>query len=134
MFVRWYGQTTVLCKRAKDAGYGLPNFVVNGTCTYPDLILGENNLIFDNTYIGHDFNIGNHVYVSPGVKLAGHCEIADLSFLGMGSNVKGGLRLGAETLLGAGSLLLSNTEEHGLYLGSPARLVRDHVESGIHIK
>ena len=137
--------------KGKNLGYSMPNLIAPTARTYDSLEMGENNLIFDNsyigaygrmgdnnivrpnTYLGHDFDIGNHVYISPGANIAGHCKVDDLSFLGLGSLVVGGIHIANETLLGAGALLTKNTEPYGQYLGSPAKLVRHHQENGINI-
>ena len=137
--------------KGKDLGYTMPNLIAPTARVYDSLELGENNLIFDNsyigaygklgdnniirpnTYLGHDFVIGNHVYISPGTNIAGHCRIDDLSFLGLGSLVVGGVHIANETLLGAGALLTKSSEPFGLYLGSPAKLASHHQEKGINI-
>jgi sugar O-acyltransferase (sialic acid O-acetyltransferase NeuD family) len=139
-------------EKCKAKGYMLANFISDQAVTYPDLEIGENNLIFGhaylgpdgtigdntivrpNTYIGHDFTIRDHAYVAPGVNIAGSCTIGELSFIGIGSTVIGGVVLAKETLIGSGSLVLKNTEAHGLYMGRPAKLIRKHVEHGIIIE
>lgn len=137
--------------RAKNKGYYLPNFV-SPKADVAGVIMGENNFIFSQvyighfsklgnnnlirpqTYMGHDVVVGNHVYVSPGCNIAGYCQIGDLSFLGIGSTIGGDrLHVARETLLGAGSLLLKDTDEYSMYIGVPCKKVKEHQEHGIII-
>jgi len=92
--------------------------------------MGDNNLIRPQAYIGHDFIIGNHVYIAPGCRVASSCQIDDLSFIGVGSIIKEKTHIARETLIGAGSLVLQNTEPYSMYFGQPAMKVKEHKETG----
>jgi sugar O-acyltransferase (sialic acid O-acetyltransferase NeuD family) len=137
--------------RAKSHGYRIPSFVAPGARVYPDLEMGEGNIVFDNvylgpggrmgsnnvirpqTYVGHGFRIGDHVFVGPRVAIGGRCRVGTLSFVGLGSTVIGGVTVAEETLVGAAALVLHDTEPCGAYLGHPARKVREHAADGVVI-
>ena len=74
--------------------------------------------------------IHSHCYIAPGCNIGGECEIKDLSFVGIGSTLVDSLILERETLIGAGSLVLKSTEPWSRYVGSPARKVGEHAETG----
>lgn len=135
--------------KAKEKGYYLPNCIFPDAKVYPDLIIGENNIICSDTYlgpygqignnniirqktyIGHNFRIASHVYISPGCIIGGYSQIDDLSFIAIGSVVKERIHIARETLLGAGSLLLNDTEESSQYFGHPCKKIKEHKEFGI---
>ncbi|OGW53952.1 MAG: hypothetical protein A2Y81_03175 [Nitrospirae bacterium RBG_13_43_8] len=139
----------VMFNKAKSKGYSLENFIGSGVIVPSDLIMGENNIINEgvilgpfgrlgdnnmirpNTYIGHNFKIHSHCYVAPGCNIGGGCEIKSLSFVGIGSTLRDRITLERETLIGAGSLVLQNTEPWSKYVGSPARKMGEHAETGI---
>lgn len=138
-----------LYDRVRAAGYCLPNIVAPRARTFPDLVLGDGNIIFDlayvgpgtrigsncvlrpQLYVGHDGVVGDHVFITSGVTVGGGTRIGDLSFLGLGATVLSGTCLAAETLVAAGALVTRDTEMYGVYVGQPAREVRRHPDEGI---
>jgi sugar O-acyltransferase (sialic acid O-acetyltransferase NeuD family) len=137
--------------RAKSHGYRLPSFVAPGARVFPDLEMGEGNIVFDDvylgpggrmgsnnvirpqSYVGHGFRIGDHVFVGPRAAIGGGCRIGPLSFVGLGSTVIGGVTLAEETLVGAAALVLRDTEPCSAYVGHPARKVSEHAAEGVVI-
>lgn len=139
----------IMFEKAKRKGYGLENFIGskaiipgdleigenniigNGVYLGPFGKLGDNNIIRPNTYIGHGFKIHNHNYISPGCNIGGESEIKSLSFIGIGSTLVDSITVERETFIGAGSLVLRNTEPYSKYVGSPAKKVGEHTNTGI---
>ena len=133
----------------KKKGYKFINFISKKAIVAEDIEMGENNIIFagvyldyfgrlgncniirPNTYIGHNFNIQNGVYIAPGCNIAGYSTIEDLSFIGIGSTIIERKTIKKETLIGASSLVTKDTEPYSLYLGSPAKKIKTHEETGV---
>ena len=87
--------------------------------------------------------LGNRVYLAPNVQLitsshefgprdqrAGHhangaITVEDGCWLGAGVTVLPGVKIGAGCIVGAASLVRKDTQPNGLYVGSPAKRVRD---------
>ncbi len=135
--------------RAKAAGYRLANCIARGARVYPDLRLGENNIVFDfaylgphcqlgsnnvirpQTYLGHDAVVGDHTFVASGVTIGGGCRLGSLCFVGLGATVLDNRTIADECLIGAGALLTGDTQPCGCYIGQPARRVREFTETGV---
>ncbi len=133
----------------KSKGYRFINFISKNAIVAKDLIIGENNLIFSGvyldyfgklgncniirpqTYVGHNFDIGNGVYIAPNCSIAGFCTIEDLSFIGIGSTILERLTIKRETLVGAASLVTKSTEPYTQYIDSPAKKVKTHEQTGV---
>ncbi len=77
--------------------------------------------------------IGDDVTIGHGVILHA-CTIGNFSLVGMGATVMDGAIIEDHVFVGAGALVAPNKrlESHGLYLGSPARRVRDLTEREIN--
>jgi carbonic anhydrase/acetyltransferase-like protein (isoleucine patch superfamily) len=74
---------------------------------------------------GFALEVGDDVTVGHRVVLHG-CRIGDRCLIGMGAVVMDGAVVHADTILGAGSLVTPGKElMPGLWVGSPARRVRD---------
>ncbi|MFO8025771.1 gamma carbonic anhydrase family protein [Thiohalophilus sp.] len=98
--------------------------------------IGANTNIQDNSVLhvthdgphnpgGYALKIGDNVTVGHRVILHG-CTIEDNCLIGMGATVMDGAVVHEHTILGAGALVTSGKKlESGLWLGSPARKVRE---------
>lgn len=107
------------------ATLGPNNFVWPGVVIEPGAQLGANNVLWSNATVCHDTRIGSHNFFAANSTLGGHVTVGDRSFLGFSCVVRERQRIGSDAILGAQSLLLQDAHDLGLYLGSPARRVRD---------
>ena len=85
--------------------------------------MGNNNVLREKVYLGHDFVIGDHTFIGVGCTIGGGARIGDGGYLAMGSTVTNDITVGAGTFLGIGSLLLRDTDPHAMYHGHPAKKV-----------
>ena len=89
--------------------------------------------------------VGNYVDIASDVKILCHSHvigtdpedrragkvtyesvsIGDYSWIGLGVTIMPGVHIGRGCVIGAGSLVTKDTEDNSLYVGSPARKVRD---------
>jgi acetyltransferase-like isoleucine patch superfamily enzyme len=89
-----------------------------------------------------DIVIGQRVYIGPramiltasheigagtqraGIGVVRRIHIGDGVWLGAGVTVLPGVSIGAGSIIGAGSVVLRDCDDHSIYAGNPARLVR----------
>jgi len=107
------------------------NIIMGGVYMGPFGSMGSNNIIRHNVYIGHNYSINSHNYIAPSCNIGGYVSMGELCFLGIGSTVKERIKISDETLLGAGAVLLKDTEPYSVYVGNPARKIKEHKETGI---
>lgn len=112
---------------AKAKGYTLATYVSSRASTWPDLELGENAFIMENTMIqpfvkvgrncimwcgssiGHHVVIGDNCFFAAGATVAGGVTIGGNCFLGIHATIREHLTIGAECIIGAGALVLRDT-------------------------
>jgi sugar O-acyltransferase (sialic acid O-acetyltransferase NeuD family) len=127
--------------QAKDKGYQLISYVSSKATTWPGLVLGDNCFIFENNviqpfvkigndvilwsgnHIGHHAVINDHCFIASHVVISGSVTIGPYSFLGVNSTIRDGIVIAKECVVGAGALILKDTVERGVYLGTPAQLL-----------
>ena len=117
-----------------DIQLGANNIIFSGSYIGPNGKLGDNNIVRQNVYLGHDFTIGDHNVISPGCNFAGLCKIQNLCYIGIGSTIIENITIFDETLIGAGSVVLRNTEPFSKNVGNPSKLIGYHVNEGIEMK
>jgi UDP-N-acetylbacillosamine N-acetyltransferase len=137
--------------KAKDKGYRLVNFVsknalvhdaealgennviLAGCILEPFVRLGDNNILWSGSTLCHGTQVGNHNFFAAGTILGGECAVGDCCFFGFGARVAAHLSISNETLVGANSLVLQDTEPFTRYLGTPAKRMGVHADRGIEI-
>jgi acetyltransferase-like isoleucine patch superfamily enzyme len=84
--------------------------------------INENVFISSNCFISHDVNIQAHTYCGPSVNLAGHSNIGECCFLGIGTTTVDGITIGNNVLSAAGSVIIQDIPENVLVAGVPAKV------------
>ncbi len=89
-------------------------------------VIGNNVTMAHGTLIGHGCYVGDNSHFANGVKLGGSCYVAPFSFLGSGSMLSANYKILAENvILGTGAVVVKNIEESGVYVGNPAKKIKE---------
>lgn len=94
-----------------------------------EIVIGPRSNIQDGSVVHLSIDLGTHVGqdVSVGHKAILHaCTIDDEVLVGMGAIIMDGAKVGARSIIGAGSLVTMGTEipPGSLVMGSPAKVIR----------
>lgn len=121
------------CRAARDAGYELVSYISSRATVWSGFDHGDNCLVLeDNTiqpfarlganvtlwsgnHIGHHSVIEDDVFISSHVVISGNVEIGARSFVGVNVTIRDGVRIGADNVLGAGSLILHDTADGSVF-------------------
>ena len=124
---------------AKALGYEFISYVSSRASTWPDLLVGENCLIYEHAIIQPYARIGNNVIIRSGAHISHHCTVADhafvaaevvmggegyvgeQAFVGVGAVLRDRIRIAKRTFIGAGAVVVQDTQADGVYVGNPAR-------------
>lgn len=125
---------------AKAKGYTLPSYI-SSKCTYlsqfkpgdncliledntiqPFVTIGNNVTLWSGNHIGHDSVIEDHCYLTSQVVVSGRVHIGPYCFLGVNATLRNGISVAASTLIGAGTVLMHDTNEKEVFV--PARAVK----------
>lgn len=109
-------------------------------------VVGEGSIICASNIITVNINIGNHVILNldctighdsiiqdyctilPGVNISGNVTIESGCEIGTGSAIIQGISIGANTILGAGSVLIKDLPESCTAVGVPAKIIKIRTE------
>lgn len=127
--------------QAKARGYTLASYVSSRASVWPDLVVGDNVLIYEHAiiqpfarvgsnciirsgaHVSHHCQVADHVFVSAEVAMASACHIGEQAILGVGSVLRDGLRIAERSFVGAGAVVVADTQADGVYVGNPARKI-----------
>jgi sugar O-acyltransferase (sialic acid O-acetyltransferase NeuD family) len=96
----------------------MPGAVVN--C---DSDVGDGVIVNTACSIDHDCTIGNYSHVSPGAHLAGNVTTGECVWAGLGCVIKEGVTIADRTIIGAGTVVLKNTQPGTTLVGNPAQSI-----------
>jgi acetyltransferase EpsM len=116
---------------AQDVRIGVGTVVVAGAVVNPNTVLGENVIVNTCASVDHDCIVEDGVHVAPGARLAGNVRIGSETWIGLGALVLQDRTVGARTLVGAGAVVTRDLPDDVVAYGAPARVIR-HRSQEIH--
>lgn len=124
-------------------GFQTPSFIHNSVVIPRELKIGRGVYILPGSIIMPFVEIHDFVMISIGVKVAHHTILGEASFLstgvnigamidfgkcafaGIGSTISTGVkRIGNYAIIGAGSVIIRDVEDHAVIVGNPGRVIR----------
>lgn len=93
--------------------------VVINCCTK----IGKGCIINTGATIDHDNVIDDYVHISPGAHLAGAVKVGKNTWIGAGGIVINNINITGNCVIGAGAVVISSISEPGIYVGVPAKKI-----------
>lgn len=116
-----------------------PNVIISDTSTVSEgsiicagsiitvnATIGKHVIINLDCTIGHDAIIQNYTTVLPSVNVSGFVDLATCVSVGTGSALIQGVKVGENTIIGAGSVVVKNLPANCTAVGSPAKPIKFH--------
>jgi sugar O-acyltransferase (sialic acid O-acetyltransferase NeuD family) len=87
--------------------------------------LGNNIVLWSGNHIGHQTVIHDNVFISSHVVVSGYCEVGANCFLGVNSSIANNVNIAPDCLIGMGAVIHKHTEARKVYVGNPAKPIKD---------
>lgn len=113
---------SVLISSKVNVGEG--TIICAGTIITVNITIGNHVIINLDCTLGHDDVISDFVTIYPSVNVSGNVVVRECSELGTGAQIIQGKCIESNTILGAGTIVISDIEESGTYVGSPAKKIK----------
>lgn len=117
----WISKTALIYSEDIQEG----NIIMPGTLIGPTCSLGKCNILESRVCISHDSIIGNFNFISSAVTTGGFADLGNNTFIGLNATIRDGVKIDDYTLVGAAANVLSSTSQGGIYVGNPARRVKE---------
>jgi len=110
---------------SKNVKLGIGIFVGQNVVINNSSCIGDCAIINTSASIDHDNLIGKFVNVSPGCHTSGRVIIQSNVFLGTGSIIIPDRIIGEHSIVGAGSIVISDIRPNCKVVGNPARVIKN---------
>lgn len=91
--------------------------------------IGNFSIFNLNSTIGHDVIVEDFVNIAPGANISGNVHIEQGCWIGTGAVINQGdnkskLKIGSDTVIGSGSVVVKPCEPNSVYVGIPAKKIK----------
>ena len=98
--------------------------VMGGVIVNSDTEIGEHCILNTSSSVDHDSFMDDFSSLAPKVSTGGNVKIGAFSAICLGANINNGITIGEHTVIGSGSMVLSDIEGYSVAYGAPARIIR----------
>jgi sugar O-acyltransferase (sialic acid O-acetyltransferase NeuD family) len=119
-FISFIHPSATIGERVK---FGKGVVICPGASISVDISIGDFSMIGPNTTIGHDGTIGAWCTLCAQCDVTGRVTIGDRVFLGSRVSIIPSKKVGSKSILGAGSVVISDVPEGVTVVGNPARIL-----------
>jgi len=100
-------------------------FICPGVFLGPNVSVHDHVFIYNSVSISHDSIIGSNTFISPNVCVAGFTKIGSSCKLGINTTIIDNINIADNVKTGGGTVVINNLNQSGLYVGNPARFLKD---------
>lgn len=95
-----------------------------GTVLAVDSVIGKHSIINLSCTVGHDTVLEDYVTVYPGSNISGNVIVGEETELGTGMQIIQGKKIGKQSIVGAGSVVVKDIPERCTAVGNPAKPIK----------
>ncbi len=108
----------------KDVIFGCGNVFMPGAIVNANSIIHDFCILNTNSSLGHDGHMESYSSLAPSACCGGSLSLDKFSAISLGVNIINGITIGSNTVIGAGSLVVTDFGDNVTAYGSPAKVVR----------
>ena len=98
--------------------------ILSGVRISNSVSIGKGCIVYYNSIITHDSFIGDFVEISPSVNILGRVEISSYTHIGSNATILPDIKIGKNSIIGAGSVVTKDVPDNALVVGVPAKIVK----------
>ena len=111
---------------ANDTIIGEGVYILGGTHVMPFVKIDDFVMISVSSNIIHHSILGKGTFISNAVNFGAFVESEECAFVGMGATVMTGVkRIGKNSIVGAGSVVIKDVPDNSVVAGVPARVIKE---------
>lgn len=108
---------------AQDVQVGDGSMICAGVVVNPQTTIGVNAILNTGCTVDHHSCLADHVHIAPGANMGGEVHVGEGALVGIGATVMPRRKIGAWSIVGAGSLVHEDVPDGAVVVGVPARRI-----------
>ena len=112
----------IMDKNSCEFGYG--NIICSGCVLTTEISIGNFNLINLNSTIGHGVKLQDYCVINPLSSISGDVQIDGEVLCGSGCQLKQGIHIGAESIIGLGAFIVKDVEPKSIMICKSAEIMK----------
>lgn len=117
--------SAIISKRASISSQGV--IIGAGVIIGSNTTIGNHVIINRGAQLGHDISIKEFVSIESAVTMGGFCIVGKESYLGMNATIIPLKKIGKNSIVGAGSVVLHDVSDNTFVAGNPALIKRKNI-------
>jgi UDP-N-acetylbacillosamine N-acetyltransferase len=109
---------------ARDAEIGSGTVIAAGAVINPAARIGDNVIVNTHATIEHDCIVEEGAHIGPGANLGGAVYLETCAWIGIGASISDHCRIGKNSIVGSGAVVLDNVAASSVVAGVPAKFLR----------
>lgn len=101
-----------------DGKIGRNCFILEDNTIQPFVTIKDNVTLWSGNHIGHHSTIESHCFLASHIVVSGGVLINEQCFIGVNATLRDHITIGARSVIGAGTLLLSDSAPDSVYKGN----------------
>ena len=98
--------------------------VMQGVVLQAEVEVGDHCIINTACSIDHECKIANFVHISPNSTLCGNVHVGEGTWIGAGTTILPGVKIGKWCTIGAGSVVSKNIPDYALAAGNRCKIIK----------
>mgnify|MGYP001141138434 CR=1 FL=1 len=91
----------------------------------PDTTIEDNCILLPNSFLGHDSTMKRFSHITTNSVVGGYVTLGVGSHIGSNATIREYVQVGDFAIVGSGSVVLENVHNNTIYVGNPARLIKN---------
>ncbi len=96
-------------------------FILENNTIQPFVEIKNNVFLWSGNHVGHGTKIDDNCYISSQVVISGNVHIKANVFIGINSSIRDSIIIEKESLIGASSVIMENTQPKGVYVSEKTK-------------
>lgn len=115
---------------SRMAHLGAGTVVLQNAVVASNAQIGNHVMVLPLSVVSHEVCIGEYTAIAGGVCLSGNVEIGRSCYVGSNASIRNSVVVGDCSLIGMGSVVLDDVPPNSVVVGSPAKFLRNVMETG----
>lgn len=90
----------------------------------PDTTIEDNCILLPNSFLGHDSTMKRFSHITANAVVGGNVTLGRGAHVGTNATIREDIIIGDFSIVGSGSVVLKDIPENTIYIGNPAKLLR----------